>query len=106
MRTLDTSCPLVVRSARVGGTPGPSQWKSGVPVTPVGRVTEQLRVTVSPAMTEEEGEEVREMRTVEIEVVVNYNFRLNPRGKLLHTLSCVPPYHTYSDSLCSSHITG
>ena len=75
MRTLDTSCPLVVGSAGVGGTPGPSQWRSGVPVTPVGRMTEQLRVTVSPAMTEEEGEEVREMMTgsVEIEVVENYN---------------------------------
>ena len=58
--------------AGVGVTPGPSQWKSGVPVTPVGRVTEQLRVTVSPAMTEEEGEEVREMVTVEIEVAENY----------------------------------
>ena len=40
--------------------PGPSQWKSGVPVTPWGRVREQERVTVSPAMMEE-GEEVREM---------------------------------------------
>ena len=44
-------------------TPDPSQWKYGLPVTPVGKVTEQLRVTVSPAMTEEEGEEVREMMT-------------------------------------------
>ena len=70
MRTLDTSCPLVVGSAGVGGTPGPSHWKSGVPVTPVGRVTEQVRVTVSPAMTDEEGEEVMEMKTVEIEVAV------------------------------------
>ena len=34
---------------------------SGVPVTPVGRVTEQVRVTVSPAMTGKEGEEVTEM---------------------------------------------
>ena len=41
--------------------PGPSHWKSGVPVTPSGRVTEQVRVIDSPAMTEEEGEEVREM---------------------------------------------
>ena len=40
--------------------PGPSHWKSGVPVTPSGRVTEQVRVTDSPATTEEEGEEVRE----------------------------------------------
>ena len=68
MRTLDT-CPLVVGSAGVGGTPGPSHWKSGVPVTPVGRVTEQVRVTVSPAMTEEEGEEVKEMRTGSVEIV-------------------------------------
>ena len=69
MRTLDTSCPLVVGPAGVGGTPGPSQWKSGVPVTKVGRVTEQVRMTVSPAMTEEEGEEVREMRTGSVEIV-------------------------------------
>ena len=41
--------------------PGPSHWKSGVPVTPSGRVTEQVRVTDSPAMTGEEGEEVREI---------------------------------------------
>ena len=51
MRSLEIACPLI---------PGPSHWKSGVPVTPVGRVTEQVRVTVSPAMMEE-GEEVREM---------------------------------------------
>ena len=82
--------------AGVGGTPGPSHWKSGVPVTPVGRVTEQLRVTVSPAMTEEEGEEVREMMTVEIEVAENYKFQFN-----LCSIN-----HTYSDSLCSSHSTG
>ena len=80
MRTLDTSCPLIARSAGVGGTPGPSQWKSGVPVTPVGRVAEQLRVMLSPAMTEEEGEEVREMMSGsgEVELVVQ---GLNP----LHT---------------------
>ena len=48
--------------AGVGVTPpGPFHWKSGVPVTPSGRVTEQVRVTDSPAMTGEEGEEVREM---------------------------------------------
>ena len=67
MRTLDTSCPLVVGSAGVGGTPGPSQWKSGVPEN---RVTEQLRVTVSPAMTEEEEEEVRETMTGSVEIGV------------------------------------
>ena len=63
MITLDTSCLLVVGSAGVGVTPGPSHWKSGVSVTPVGKVTEQVRVTLSPAMTKKEGEEVREMMT-------------------------------------------
>ena len=57
VRSLETICPLVVESA----APCPSHWKSGVPVTPVGRVTEHVRVTVSPAMMVEEGEEVRVM---------------------------------------------
>ena len=61
MRTLDTSCPLVVGEAGVGFTPGPTHWKSGVPVTPAGRVTEQVRVTESPATMGERGEEVREI---------------------------------------------
>ena len=61
MRSLETVPPLVVRVAGVRVTPpDPSQWKSGVPVTPSGRVTEQVRVTDSPAMTGEEEEEVRE----------------------------------------------
>ena len=60
MRTLDTSCPLV-GAAGVGVTPGPSHWKSGVPVTPAGRVTEQVRVRESPATMGEEGEEESEM---------------------------------------------
>ena len=47
--------------AGVGVTPDPSHWKSGVPVTPAGRVTEQVRVTDSPAMMGEEGEEEREI---------------------------------------------
>ena len=50
----------MVGSAGVGVTPGPFHWKTGVPVTPLGRVTEQVRVTVSPAMMVGE-EEVREM---------------------------------------------
>ena len=46
----------------VGVTPlGPSHWKTGISTTPLGSVTEQVRVTVSPAMMEEEGEEVREI---------------------------------------------
>ena len=40
---------------------GPSHWKSGIPATPAGRVTEQVRVTDSPATMGEEGEEEREM---------------------------------------------
>ena len=61
MRTLDTSCPLVVGEAGVGVTPGPSHWKTGVPVTPAGRVTEQVRVRESPATMGGEGEELREV---------------------------------------------
>ena len=64
MRSLETVCPLVIESSGVGVTPpGPSHWKTGVSVTPLGRVTVQVRVTMSPAMIEEgeEGEEVREM---------------------------------------------
>ena len=62
VRTLDTTGPLVVGSAGVGVTPpGPSHRKFGVPVSPVGRVTEQVRVTLPPAMMGEEGEEVREI---------------------------------------------
>ena len=51
----------MVGAAGVGVTPGPSHWKSGVPVTPTGRVTEQVRVTESPARMGEEREEEREM---------------------------------------------
>ena len=61
MRSLETVCPLLIESSGVGVTTlGPSHWKTGVSVTPLGRVTEQVRVAVSPAMIEE-GEEVREM---------------------------------------------
>ena len=69
MRSLETTSPLVVGSAGVGVTPGPSHWKSGIQVTPIGRVTEQVRVTVSPAMMGEEGEEVREMVVGSVEEV-------------------------------------
>ena len=59
----------MVGSAGVGVTPDPSHWISGVPVTPVGRVTEQVRVTVSPAMTGEEGEEVWEIVAGSVEEI-------------------------------------
>ena len=52
VRTLEIIPPLVVGTAGVGVTPGPSHWKTGAPVTPLGRVTEQTRVTVSSAMME------------------------------------------------------
>jgi hypothetical protein len=42
-------------------TPGPSHWRTGEPVTPLGRETEQVRVTVDPAMMGEGGEESRAM---------------------------------------------
>ena len=46
MRSLETVCPLLIESS--------------VSVTPLSRVTVQVRVTMSPTMIEE-GEEVREM---------------------------------------------
>ena len=73
MRTLDS--PFVEGGAGVT-SPGSFHWKSGVPVTSVGRVTEQVRVTLSPAMTEEEGEEVREMMTGSGEIGVSENYKL------------------------------
>ena len=60
VRILEATPSLEVGSAGVGVTPGPSHWKTGVSVTPLGREREQVRVTVSPAMTVgEEGD--REM---------------------------------------------
>ena len=38
---------------------GLSHWKTGLPVTPEGRETEQVRETVSPARMGEEEDEVR-----------------------------------------------
>ena len=60
VRILETTPPLEVGSAGVGVTAGPSHWKTGVSVTPLGRAREQVRVTVSAAMTVGE-EGVREM---------------------------------------------
>ena len=37
----------------------PSHWKTGLPVTPGGRETEQVRETVSPARMGEEEDEAR-----------------------------------------------
>ena len=88
----------MVGSAGVGVTPGPSHWKFGVPVTPVGRVTEQVRVTVSPAMMGEEGEEVREM--VVGSVVRDNNIRVRSAYTQMSS------HTTYSDSLCFRLNTG
>ena len=57
VRILETTPPLEVGSSV---TPGPSHWKTGVPVTPLGREREQVRVTEAPAMTAGE-EGVRDM---------------------------------------------
>ena len=43
------------------GTSFLSHWNTGASLTPLGREREQVRVTVAPAMTEDEGEEVSEM---------------------------------------------
>ena len=61
----------MVGSAGVAGTPGLSHWMSGVPVTPGGRVTEQVRVALSPATMGEEGEEVREIRAGSVDACDN-----------------------------------
>ena len=60
VRILEATPPLEVGSAGVRATPGPSHWKTGVSVTPLGRVREQVRVRLCPAMTVGE-EGVREM---------------------------------------------
>ena len=60
VRILETTPPLEVGSAGVVVTPGLTHWKTGVSVTPLGRVRVQVRVTESPAMTVGE-EGVREM---------------------------------------------
>ena len=90
----------MVGVAGVGITPlGPSHWKSGVPVTPLGRVTEQVRVTDSPAMTGEEGEEVREKMAGSVGEKGNSLIYNEPL--------IVSASNTYSDILwCSSHSTG
>ena len=64
--------PLVIE---VEPTPlDPSHWKTGVSVTPLGSVTEQVRVTVSPAMMEDKWEEVREIvaRSGEIHILYKH----------------------------------
>ena len=60
VRTLETTPTLEVGSSGVGVIPGPSHWKTGVSVTPLGRVREQVRVILCPAMTVGE-DGVREM---------------------------------------------
>ena len=50
----------MVGAAGVGVSPGPTHWNTGVPFTVLGRVTEQVRETDSPAM----GEEVEEEREI------------------------------------------
>ena len=75
----------MVGSAGVGVTPSPTHWRPGVPVTPVGRVTEQVRVTLSPAMMVEEGEEVREMVAGSVERVHACEIH-SPTGSTLYYL--------------------
>ena len=56
MRILDIAPSLMLESATPPGLP---HWKTGLPVTPGGRETEQVRETVSPARMGEEEDEVR-----------------------------------------------
>ena len=75
--------------------PGPSHWKTGVSVTPLGRVTVQVRVTMYPATIEEEEEDVREMDAGSGEISITDAIILYSSNHI-----------TYSYIWCSSHITG
>ena len=57
-------------------TPLLSHCKTGVPVTPLGREREQVRVTVAKAMTIDEGEEVSEMLAGTVDMRQWTEFRL------------------------------
>ena len=46
---------------RVATPLGPSHWNTGIPVTPLGRVTEQVRLTVSPTKRGKEGGELTDI---------------------------------------------
>ena len=64
---LDIILPLEVEPLGVGINPGPSHMSDGVMATPDGREMVQVRVTVSPATMEEEGEETRDMLAGSVE---------------------------------------
>ena len=57
MVVLLTFLPLRVSSAGVGITPGPSHRISGVLLTPLSRLIEQVRLTEAPTKIGEEGAE-------------------------------------------------
>ena len=61
-RVTDISLPLVTRLLGIRRVPsGPAHWNVGVSVIPLGRVIEQVRVTVSPVGTESGWEEVTDI---------------------------------------------
>ena len=61
-RVTDISFPMVRRLLGIRLVPSDrTHWNDGVPVTLLGRVIEQVRVTVSPAGTESGWEEVTDM---------------------------------------------
>ena len=62
----------MVGTLGVGVTPGLSHWGLAVTVTPGGRVTEQVRVALSVATMDMEGEEIREI----------YKYKNNLRMKM------------------------
>ena len=72
------------------GTPFLSHWKSGVSVTPLGREREQVRVTVAPAMTGDEGEELSEMVTGAV-MEDRYSYCNYNKCEVTHTYSLVWP---------------
>ena len=96
VRILDIAAPLMAESV----TPGPSHWKTGVPVTPGGREMEQVRETVSPTRTGEKGGEVRVMFAAS-----GCREQIRKR-KFLISLYTTNFLFTYCDNWSSNYYTG
>ena len=70
----DTSRPFVTRPGE--GSLSPTHWNVGVSVIPLGRVIEQVRVTVSPVGTESGWEEVTDIGvgSVKQQKIIHMNY--------------------------------
>ena len=76
-RVTDISLPLVTRLLGIWRVPsGPTHWNVRVSVIPLGRVIEQVRVTVSPVGTESGWEEVTDIGvgSVKQQKIIHMNY--------------------------------